>query len=93
MNKIILVLGGLLLTSCGALEGSLHRARMGNSEKSLLKTVSIEQNCPTDKIVVLDKIQTLGHATFSLNVCGKRMVYKQVGSVYLEASQAKGVLK
>ena len=41
-----------------------------------------------EEIKILDKVKTTGNATYSLDVCGKRMVYKQIGSVLMEASKA-----
>lgn len=63
----------------------------GTTENNLIKTVSIEQDCPEENIKVLDKIKGLHGATYSLDACGKRLVYKEVGSVFMEASKADKV--
>lgn len=61
------------LFSCG----SAMRKHFGATEADLIKTVSIEKGCPTDQIKVLDKVRGAMSATYSLEVCGTRMVYKQ----------------
>lgn len=73
--------------------GSVNRTMFGTTEKNLLKTVSIEQGCETENIVILEKLKGLHGATYALNVCGSRMVYKQVGSVFMEASKADQTIK
>lgn len=89
MKKIILTSLLLGLLSCG----SVSRAVFGTTEKNLVKTVSIEQNCEKENIKILDKIKGLHGATYSLDVCGKRLVYKQVGSVFMEATKADKMVK
>lgn len=74
----------LILVSCG----SVNRTMFGITESTLVKTVAIEQNCPSESIKILEKVKGLHGATYSLDVCGKRLVYKQVGSVFMEASKA-----
>ncbi|MCR9228553.1 MAG: hypothetical protein NXH90_14140 [Flavobacteriaceae bacterium] len=78
-----------ILVSCG----SVNRTMFGTTEKNLLKTVSIEQGCDTENIEILEKLKGLHGATYALNVCGNRMVYKQVGSVFMEASKADETVK
>jgi len=89
MKKLFLVSAVLLLTSCG----SVNRTLFGTTEKNLIKTVSIEQNCNQENIKVVDRNKGLHGATYALDVCGKRMVYKQVGSVFMEASKADEMVK
>lgn len=90
MKKTLLLLIILLiLVSCG----SVNRTMFGTTEKNLLKTVSIEQGCDTENIEILEKLKGLHGATYALNVCGTRMVYKQVGSVFMEASKADETVK
>ena len=74
----------LILVSCG----SVNRTMFGITESTLVKTVAIEQNCPSESIKILEKVKGLHGATYSLDVGGKRLVYKQVGSVFMEASKA-----
>lgn len=84
MKKIILItLASLFLFSCGA----VNRTVFGTTQKTLIKTVSIEQNCPKENIKITEKNKGLHGATYALDVCGKRMVYKQVGSVFMEQSK------
>ena len=84
LRKLFLLSAVLLLTSCG----SVSRTMFGTTEKTLIKTVSIEQNCEQENIKIIDSNKGLHGATYALDVCGKRMVYKQVGSVFMEASKA-----
>lgn len=65
----------------------------GTTESKLIKTVSVEQGCPVENVKVIDKVKTLGNATYSLDVCGKRVVYKQIGSVFMEGSKADNLIK
>ncbi|AQX87858.1 MULTISPECIES: hypothetical protein [Elizabethkingia] len=86
MKKTLLLLGGvtsILLSSCGV----SPIGQMGYSDKEVIKTVAIEQNCPKEDIKILDKINRLGHATYSIEACGKHFVYKRVGSVLMESSK------
>ena len=90
MKKCILLLFSvILLTSCGA----INRQIFGNTESDLIKQVSIETGCASEKIKVLEKMQNFGNATYALDVCGKRMVYKQVGSVFMTAEEADKLTK
>ena len=88
MKKSLVFVSVLLLFSCG----SISRQVFGNTEKDLIKQVSIETGCSSDKITVTEKMQNFGNATYALNVCGKRMVYKQVGSVFMKAEEADKLL-
>lgn len=83
-KAILIILTSLFLFSCGA----VNRTVFGTTEKTLIKTVSIEQNCPKENIKVVDKNKGLHGATYALDVCGKRIVYKQVGSVFMESTKA-----
>lgn len=86
---IIIVCASTLLISCGA----INRTISGNTIDDLKKQVSVETGCAVEKIVLIDKIQNLGNATYSLDVCGKRMVYKQIGSVFMKAEEVDKLLK
>ncbi|MGP2571391.1 hypothetical protein ACT4R9_00055 [Ornithobacterium rhinotracheale] len=88
MKKVAFILGVVVLTSCN----SFGRFMSGVSEFSLLKTVSVEKGCPLESVKIIDKVQTAGNATYRVNACGKEFVYKQVGSVFLEASEANKLL-
>ena len=72
--------------------GSVNRTVFGTTEATLVKTVAIEQNCPSENVKIIEKVKGLHGATYSLDVCGKRMVYKQVGSVFMEASKADNLV-
>lgn len=89
MKKVYLIfVSVILLSSCGA----INRTVFGNTEKDLVKQVSIETGCSEDNIKIVEKIKNFGNATYSLDVCGKRMVYKQVGSVFMTSEQADKLL-
>lgn len=79
----------ILICSCG----SLNRTMTGTTESKLLKTVAVEQGCSVENVKVLDKIKTMGNATYSLDACGKRVVYKQIGTVFMEGSKADETVK
>lgn len=86
MKKLLLIVTtSALVTSCG----SLNRSMTGTTESKLIKTVSVEQGCSVENVKVLDKIRTAGNATYSLDACGKRFVYKQIGTVFMESSKAE----
>jgi hypothetical protein len=86
MKKLLLIVTlSVLVTSCG----SLNRSMTGTTESKLIKTVSVEQGCSVENVKVLDKIRTMGNATYSLDACGKRVVYKQIGTVFMESSKAE----
>ena len=77
----------IVLLNCGA----ANRTAFGMTESKLIQTVSVEQGCPKENIKILDKVKSVDNATYSLDVCGKRMVYKQIGSVLMEASKADNI--
>lgn len=90
MKKIsILLISSIFITSCGG----INRQVFGITEKDLIKQVSVETGCAQDKISITDKIKNFGNATYSLDVCGKKMVYKQVGSIFMTAEQADKLIK
>ena len=74
----------LILISCG----SVNRTMFGVTESTLVKTVAIEQNCPSENVKILDKVKGLHGAAYSIDACGKKLVYKQVGTVFMEAPKA-----
>lgn len=81
----------LFLSLFGALGScaSVVNSTQGSTEKKLIKTVSIDQNCPVDSIRITDKVKNMAHATYALEVCGKRMVYQQLGTAFMEKSKAE----
>ncbi|MFZ3563414.1 hypothetical protein [Tenacibaculum finnmarkense] len=89
MKKLIVFTLLLGMFSCG----SITRTIFGTTEKTLIKTVSIEQNCEKENIKIIGKIKGLHGATYSLSACGKRLVYKQVGSVFMESTKANKMVK
>lgn len=90
INLFAVVVLSFTLLSCG---GVLTRKIFGTTEKNLIETVSIEQNCPAENIKIMQSNKGLHGATYALDVCGKRVVYKQVGSVFMEASKADKMFK
>ena len=89
MRKILLTLCGISLISCGG----TNRAVMGAGENAVVKTVAVEKGCPKEEIKITERIKRLGNATYRVDACGKQYVYKQVGSVIMEAEQADSMFK
>ena len=90
MKKIIFIsLLAVTLFSCG----SVTRTVSGSTESKLLKTVSIEQNCPVGELKVVERVKGVGQATYAIEGCGKRFVYKQMGSIVMESSKADSMLQ
>lgn len=87
---VLIVVLSFTFLSCG---GVLTRKMFGTTEKNLIETVSIEQNCPAKNIKIIQSNKGLHGATYALDVCGKRVVYKQVGSVFMEASKTDKMFK
>ncbi|MDV3950027.1 hypothetical protein CMT75_16040 [Elizabethkingia anophelis] len=75
----------LSLTSCGAYVRSISGTTKGN----LIKTVALEQGCPEDKVKIIDEVRASASATYYLDACGKKVIYKQQGFYFIEVSQAK----
>lgn len=83
MRKSLLLLGlSFMFLSCG----SLNRTLFGTTKGTLRETVAIEQNCPKDNIKIINSVRGLHGATYAVDACGKRVIYKQVGSVFMEES-------
>ncbi len=89
MKKLTIIVLILTLYSCGATVRTLG----GVTEKKLRKQISIEQNCPIDQIKILKKLKSVGNATYEVEACGKKYIYKQYGSIFIESSQADQLLK
>ena len=90
MKKIIFIsLLSVTLFSCG----SVTRTVSGSTESKLLKTVSIEQNCPVGELKVVERVKGVGQATYAIEGCGKRFVYKQMGSIFMESSKEDSILQ
>lgn len=86
MKKILFVMSvGIFITSCK----SFVNATQGATETKLIKTVSIDQNCSVDSIKIIDKVKNMAHATYAIEACGKRLVYQQLGTAFMEKSQAE----
>lgn len=89
MKKLLYLSIVAVSLSCG----SAVRTMSGATEGNLKKQVSVEQGCPIEKIEILDSQKAAGNATYSIDVCGKRMVYRQIGSVFMEKGEADELLK
>lgn len=74
-----------LLTSCASL--------LGAGDKSLIRTVSIEHNCPKEEIKIVEKNRRGGGAYYALDACGKRLTYKRIGSAFIESTKADSMIK
>lgn len=72
MKNLLLVLGCLVLTSCGV------------SSSSVRKTVAIEKDCPKENVKILEKEKGFGRATYSIDACGKVYTYKVIGTTISE---------
>lgn len=89
MKKIFyFVATSSVLFSCAA----LARGTTGATKSKLIQTVSVEQGCAEENIKILNESRNYASATYSLDVCGNRMVYKQVGTVFMQALQADKLL-
>lgn len=85
MRKITFIIIAIALTSCGA---SMKTSNESSAE-NLIQKVSFEQGCNADKIEILSKQQVAGNTNYTLDVCGKRMVYIQSGSDFTESSKTQ----
>ena len=83
-----LALAGTLM-SCGA----AMRTMGGATESKLIETVAVEQGFQREIVKIIDKSKNSGNATYALDVCGKRMVYKQIGSVFMESGKAESMFQ
>ncbi|WP_288447628.1 hypothetical protein [uncultured Chryseobacterium sp.] len=84
--KNLLLIGSLsiVLLSCEATAKATH----GATESKLIKIVSVEQGCPVENIKIIDK----GRGSYALDVCGKRKVYRQAGSTFMESSKMQVIM-
>lgn len=73
MKKIIITSILLSMVSCGA----YVRTMSGDTESNLKKAVAIENGCKPENISILDKVKVISGGTYLLDVCGKKMTYKQ----------------
>ncbi|MCL1691625.1 hypothetical protein CMT57_01565 [Elizabethkingia anophelis] len=90
MKKIVQISTlSLVLLNCGA----INRNLFGATESDLIKTVAIDQGCPAENIKILESQKGAYGATYSLDVCGKKMIYKQWGTAFVEASKAEEAMK
>lgn len=88
-KAIFAVITACTIYSCGA----YMRGMSGATKDNLIKTVSIEQNCPIENITIVEEVRRTGSATYALEACGKRVIYKQLGSVFMESSQADKLIE
>lgn len=72
MKNFYLLLSLALFTSCGV------------SSSAVIKTVSIEKDCPKEKIKVLESTKGLGRGTYKVDACGKTYIYKVIGTTISE---------
>ncbi len=74
MKNFVLTVSVLaLVSSCGAKLRQVNKL----TEKDLKKIVSIEKDCPVENIKVLNKVRGAYHATYTLEVCGNKTIYRQ----------------
>lgn len=88
----VLLSFSILFTSCG----TYMRAISGSTEKDMLKKVSLETGCSIADIKVIDKSKkatSTGNDVYVLDVCGKRMVYKHIGSVFMRDKEADKLME
>ncbi len=57
---------------------------------SVKNQVAVETGCPKENIKLISKSTNFfsQNATYAYDACGKRVVYKKVGSVYMRAEDA-----
>jgi hypothetical protein len=74
----------LLASGCGA-AASQQRSAIDRAE--VVMSASFDHDCPPAEIRVLESAQGEGPGTrrFLLDVCGRRRVYKGVGTIFFEA--------
>lgn len=85
MKKLILLtIVSISLTSCGG----IVRGITGASKSSLIKQVAVETGCPKENVKIIEKSRNRGAATYALDVCGERKIYKQIGSVFMSSGEA-----
>lgn len=56
---------------------------------SLVKVVSVEQDCPVENIKILESFHKSGGGYYKLEACGKVVRYKKIGSVFMESEKAE----
>jgi hypothetical protein len=89
MKNLLLISSlSIVLLSCGA----ISRGTTGTTESKLIKIVSVEQGCPVENIKIIDKVKGMGSGSYALEVCGKRMVYKQAGTTFMESSKMQTIM-
>jgi len=82
MKKLFITSILLSMVSCGA----YVRTMTGGTSSKLIKTVALETGCKTENIKVLDKVTSVSTGTYTLDVCGKKMIYKQAGGIFTNAT-------
>lgn len=76
MKKLLLLSLLLLLCSC-------NRLIFGTSIKNLKKQVTSETHCPAQNIKVIQKVRNNGNVEITMDVCGKKMIYKKVDHKFI----------
>lgn len=82
----------LLITSITALALILIvgcRSMGKSGERSLVKVVALEQDCPVEKVKLLESFNRAGGGYFKLDACGKIVNYRKIGSVFMERESAE----
>jgi len=59
----------------------------GQSDGSLIRTASFDNDCPRERIEIVSKDEGVGSGQYVLNVCGTQIKYKRTGTVYHRADQ------
>lgn len=58
--------------------------------RNLTNQISVETGCPVTDITLESQYRSddgKQNETFAFSVCGKRMIYKKIGSVYLNSEE------
>ncbi|HCO67945.1 MAG TPA: hypothetical protein DIT04_09370 [Dysgonomonas sp.] len=65
-----------------------QKAKSDSVLRNLTNQISVETGCPVNRIVLESQYRSDDgkmNETYAFDVCGKRMVYKRIGSVYLNS--------
>lgn len=54
----------------------------GTTANDMKKYVSVDTGCPVEKITIISMVEELGNGIYNLDVCGTKMKYRRVGSVF-----------
>lgn len=64
----------------------------GATIKDMKNHVSVDNDCPIDKIILLQVSEQLGNAIYILDMCGERVKYRRVGSVFFKDGEKPAIL-